>query len=107
MGMVAHYLLLVAGMILQVVALEWCRGGVGGPSVFSLMFLQTPLMPLGFCFLNVHIQKSIWNLKLAPWKGKTSTVKPPICGFHLSFRGVVDWLDFSTGWARRWPNING
>ena len=61
---------LLAGMILQVVALEWCQGGVGGPSVFSLMFLQTPLMPLGFCFLDAHKPKINMEPETGPLERK-------------------------------------
>ena len=44
-------------------------------------------------YLNIMVlpRKLTWNLKIPPWK-RRNIYKPPILGFHVSFRGCKDWL---------------
>ena len=39
-------------------------------------------------FLNIHPRKLTWNLKISTWK-RRNIYKPPIFGFHVSFRGCI------------------
>jgi len=36
--------------------------------------------------LNIHPRKLTWNLKISTWK-RRNIYKPPLFGFHVSFRG--------------------
>ena len=82
MGMVAHYLLLVAGMILQVVALEWLPGGGWGPKcflfdVFADTFDASWLLFLECTYPKINMEPETGPLERKNIDGKTTNLWVP------------------------------